>query len=438
MEMGNTIFNKKIVKKRVIIYGAHLVASEVYQCLRKHRPDIKVETFAVTDVEDNPDVLEGIVVKRISDLEAHPYPYILIAMPEKYHGEAIRTLETLGFMDFEKIGLKKVSILKGKDMIQDINKNSKKFFLAESLYDYSWLDIFEKDGFGNKKEDRHYKFTILTRLSDTGLLEKLEKLDFWKDYERLLGPYLSLEQLETADDKSIGLDESHVAVYMVTCQKDKALKAKYQPYRYVHPLQAGAVLVDIQRTRLADDMGENISEKNMSFAEMTAMYWIWKNAPSTKYKGLCHYRRHFVMNEKQAEELERNNIDVVLTTPRLVLNGIKEMFLSDTPVKEDVFENMMNSLQDMAGNTYADYAKRYFDGFFYYPNNMLIAKEKIFNDYCNWIFSILFCMEQNDLKNHIVKNDRHIAFAAELLTSLYFSFHKDDLKIAVTDYLFLE
>ncbi len=229
-----------------------------------------------------------------------------------------------------------------------------------------------------------------------------------------------------------------MAVYMAASQKDKPLKTAYQPYRYVHPLQAGAALADIKNSQLEDDKGENISEKNVSFAEMTAVYWIWKNAPSAKYKGLCHYRRHFVMNEKQAKELEREDIDVVLTTPRLVLNGIKEMFLSDTPVKADVFENMMNSIQDMAGDVYADYARRYFDSFFYYPNNMLIAREKIFNDYCNWIFPILFCMEKNDLKNHVVKTDRHIAFAAELLTSLYFSFHKEDLKIAVTDYLFLE
>lgn len=433
-----TILDKALEKSRVIIYGAHLIAKEVYHCLQRRKPDIKVEVFAVTDTENNPNVLEGIAVKKISDVAVKPHPYILIAMPEKYHDQAIETLTFLGFSDYEKIGLKEMSLLKGRDLVQEVNKISKKYFLAESLNDYSWLDLYEKEGSGNRIEDRHYKFTILTKLPDVGLIEKLEKLDFKADYEKVLGVYRNLKLLETTVNENVGINENCVDVYMVTCHTDKPLKNAYQPCCYVHPLQAGAVLTDIRKAELTDGRGGNISEKNVSFAEMTAMYWIWKNAPPAKYKGLCHYRRHFILNEIQAQELERNDIDVVLTTPRIVLNGIKKMFLSDTPVKGDVFENMMRSIREAAGDVYADYASNYFDSIFYYPNNMLIAREKIFHAYCNWIFPILFCMERNDLKTHTVKNDRHIAFAAELLTSLYFSFYKEDFKIAVTDYLFLE
>ena len=56
-----------------------------------------------------------------------------------------------------------------------------------------------------------------------GLIEKLEKLDFKADYEKVLGVYRNLKLLETTVNENVGINENCVDVYMVTCHTDKPL-----------------------------------------------------------------------------------------------------------------------------------------------------------------------------------------------------------------------
>ena len=59
------------------------------------------------------------------------------------------------------------------------------------------------------------------------------------------------------------------------------------------PIQVGAALTSRRLSGMQpDNEGDNISEKNKSFCELTAQYWAWKNS-SSDYVGFFHYRRYF-------------------------------------------------------------------------------------------------------------------------------------------------
>lgn len=423
--------------RKVIIYGAHLVAKELYQHLKRTENNMDFLGFAVTSMENNPTILEGQTVAEITTYcEWKSEAFVYIAMPEKFHKEVMQSLETLGFHQYDTVGLKKISMWLGKDIVLMNEKRSNGFLLKESENDYTWLDLYEQNEINvDSRRTRHYKFPIMTRFSREENFQKLEKFRFFEDYEEVLGTYRNLHLFPVKEELEENV--SMLDMYMVMCHKDQETQKDFQIPKWTHSIQAGAALTDVRKGEFLDNTGENISKANVSFAEMTATYWIWKNAKPSIYKGLCHYRRHFDISNRQVNSLLENKIDVVLTTPRLVLNGIRAMFTQDTPVKDDVFDNMVESIGEVYGNKVCEEAKEYFESELYYPNNMVIAKSDIFDDYCEFVFSVLFKMEEHDIRNGVVKNDRHIAFAAELLTSFYFVKTKDNYKIAVTDYIFL-
>lgn len=80
-------------------------------------------------------------------------------------------------------------------------------------------------------------------------------------------------------------------------QDVKILVAIHKPYKlpteeiYV-PILVGGVQIPGLTSALRDNSGQNISDKNACYCEITALYGAWKNLDA-RYLGLVHYRRYF-------------------------------------------------------------------------------------------------------------------------------------------------
>lgn len=169
---------------------------------------------------------------------------------------------------------------------------------------------------------------------------------------------------------------------------------------------------------IGDDTGDNISCKNPSYCEMTAHYWIWKNVKDTEFVGLCHYRRYFSLDvtEENINQLMQD-VDVILVEPSHYVDSVYSYF-----AKFIGAENM-TILSLVMKKHYPDYfetLEKITDGIKFHPFNMLICRKSLFDQYCEWMFSILEECEKYIKPAPYSNAQRTLAYMAEMLTGVYF------------------
>ncbi len=69
------------------------------------------------------------------------------------------------------------------------------------------------------------------------------------------------------------------------------------------PVFVGAAISNFDLPYQRDDEGENISDKNRYYSELTGLYWAYKNLKSD-YIGLCHYHRYFDLKNIVIEDYD--------------------------------------------------------------------------------------------------------------------------------------
>jgi hypothetical protein len=208
---------------------------------------------------------------------------------------------------------------------------------------------------------------------------------------------------------------------------------------------------------LQDNTLDNISSKNDNFCELTATYWLWKNTDKANFIGLCHYRRYFnfypnklsfipscqksitsikLLNHKLAKldiEKQRTKIindlktyDIILPRPRRMKISITEDYISNHRESDwvKIKEIIIHKHPEFKSSIY----KHLDNNTKFYQCNMMITTSKIWNDYHEWLFDILFELE----KNIVIPEDRFqrriFGFISERLLNLYVLHYKFKIK----------
>ena len=178
---------------------------------------------------------------------------------------------------------------------------------------------------------------------------------------------------------------------------------------------------------LRDNTGENISEKNPNYCELTAAYWIWKNDKSD-ITGLTHYRRYFFKtknNNSIKNILDKEDIENILKTYDIILPEKERIIKYTVKGAYKKFHHIedFNKCRDIIEEKYPEYLEAFDEianGRKLYLYNMFISRKEIFDEYYKWLFDILFELEKRvDISNYSDYDKRIFGFLSERLLSVW-------------------
>lgn len=200
---------------------------------------------------------------------------------------------------------------------------------------------------------------------------------------------------------------------------------------------------DVNKTFQGDDTGDNISIKNSSYNELTALYWGWKNLDNDAV-GLVHYRRYLSTNHKK-------NLNSVLSTGQLndlmseydVVLPKKRNYYIETNYSHYVHAHRSEPL-DVTRNIISENFSDYLESFdtvmkrrSAHMFNMLVMKKKYYDMYCEWLFSILAQLEGRiDTSSYGPYERRVYGFVSELLLDVWLD--KNALRSTEVNFVYME
>lgn len=190
-------------------------------------------------------------------------------------------------------------------------------------------------------------------------------------------------------------------------------------YTPIHVGRTISKFKDEMAGMIGDDTGDNISDKNPYYSEMTALYWAWKNYHDSEYIGFCHYRRYF------GEEITQDNIDNYFSdgTDVILVGPIFRHYNRWNWLKTFVGSEDLAIMQMVVKRLYPDYydtMSRYANDYVDYPMNLLLCRKELFDKYAEWIFSILFECEKYVKLSSYSRARRLYGYLAEFLMPVYF------------------
>lgn len=214
----------------------------------------------------------------------------------------------------------------------------------------------------------------------------------------------------------------------------KIIVAAHKPYWMPEdscylPVQVGSEgKENIGYTR--DNTGNNISAKNANYCELTGIYWAWKNLQAD-YLGLVHYRRYFTRTEKYSIRAKKKEIlttfdwqKILEETPIVVADRRKyyietnRSHYNHAHPREglDITEAIIKERCPVYLSAWDRVMNRSWAHMF----NMFVMRRDYFDNYCKWLFSILFELEKRlDISQWDAYNKRIYGFVAERLLDVW-------------------
>ena len=210
---------------------------------------------------------------------------------------------------------------------------------------------------------------------------------------------------------------------------------------------------------LGDNTGDNISEKRDMYNELTVQYWAWKNVDADYY-GLCHYRRYFSLSKKRYEQdiyanliedyiskknIEKyklndsdylselfKNFDVIVTEPYNVSHIAKNL-REQYGAQKYLYSEHIDILLDIIKEKYPKYyhlAKEYIYSDELIPCCMFIMNKKLFNEYNEFVFDILFeCEKRIEINQLSSEGIRVFGHLGERLLGIFINCRQKELRV---------
>lgn len=215
----------------------------------------------------------------------------------------------------------------------------------------------------------------------------------------------------------------------------------------IKPIQVGAALAGRRLEDMAyyDDQGDNISDRNRSYCELTAIYWAWKNLDADYY-GLFHYRRYLSFAPDDPTDLFPGRAYPSIPGA-LDKIGLDEATMRSVIEANDLIVPRQDDTQLASGDASIyeqyktehyiadlDYCMAYIEqnhpniaphlqalhGTKVYFCNMFIMRKDLFEEYCEYIFDVLGAFEaNNDISGYNPQQYRVTGFLAERLTNVF-------------------
>lgn len=180
---------------------------------------------------------------------------------------------------------------------------------------------------------------------------------------------------------------------------------------------------------ISDATGDNISNRNKNYCELTALYWIWKNDKNSDFVSIEHYRRFFMKKSNIFPVIYRDTEIKKLLEKKDIITS---RFYDYGPTIREYYrgwhyEKDLNAVEKAIKQLYPEYSNTFtevMDSHRIPMFNMLATSKENFNRYCEWLFNILFMASKEiDLTGRTDFQQRAYGFLSERIMEVWIRYN---------------